>query len=332
MQTSIIQARALGKRTATNGPLSETDREHFAVFLAERLGYADTTIREVLKDAQRLEREGRLPITNRARLRIYQRAWDLLRAAGFEPRSERPDESWIQESEHAVRGLGGRRYGRRDVVEQDQRKVKRSEPLRPEEYRRLVAALERDALTRPRPRERAVAAVALVLARTGLRAHDVLSIPAGELHLARKRTPPRVRLEAKGGRRVDYPLAGAEDAWEHLAALTAGPSKRGLLIAHSVARNAEHLDEATAVQRARDAVYHYLERVSRKLGIDPPARPHLLRATVASLAFELTEGNLAAVQRMLLHTSPKTTERYVRTIAPQLVVDVQRKLREALRP
>lgn len=160
-----------------------------------------------------------------------------------------------------------------------------------------------------------------VIAETGLRVGDVLGITQGEL--ARGETSGVVRLDAKGGEPRLLPWAGASDAWGDL--LEAFPDEPSLTVAEVVA------NFRGATPEAGSAAYMRLDRRLKKhalaLKLDGVVHLHRLRRTVAVVALRETR-DIVAVQELLGHSSIATTSRYLDEARPEVVAELQTKIRE----
>ena len=141
-----------------------------------------------------------------------------------------------------------------------------------------------------------------LMAESGLRAGELLSLTAGDVDLA----SGTVRVRGKYGK-------------ERVVVL--GPVSRLLLQARlaGVGRPGERL-----VPLSYQALYKRLKSLARRAGVDPSrVRPHVLRHTFATEA--LRRGvSLAALQRLLGHSDLKVTQLYLHLTAEDVRAEYER--------
>ncbi|MFI6603816.1 tyrosine-type recombinase/integrase [Nonomuraea sp. NPDC050536] len=140
------------------------------------------------------------------------------------------------------------------------------------------------------------AAVAL-LVNLGLRAAELEGLTVGRL--GRDAGHPVIRFRLKGGRHLRLPLA--EPVVALVQPLTRGRAAADLLLTRDDGRPFDRWRQQTALRRAARAAGLRADRIT----------PHMLRATAATLLLD-ADVPVDAVQELLGHTSPVTTQRYDR--------------------
>lgn len=165
------------------------------------------------------------------------------------------------------------------------------------------------------------AAVLLVLATTGLRIGDVLTLSRKALTQGLNRG--YIAITVKGGDERLLAVSGAPDAWKHLAEVWVGQPGSNVLTLVAPNASPDYYLGHSAYQRVNVA----LHTLSEQAGITSRVHLHRLRRTVAVQAFRLG-GDIIAVQQMLGHKSITTTQTYLDEARPDDVADLQRRIRE----
>lgn len=168
------------------------------------------------------------------------------------------------------------------------------------------------------------AAVLLILLRTGLRVHDVLTVTRSAF-LEGRRTGI-ITITQKGGSHRHIPLEGAQAEWERLGELWDAAPKHQT-VAHLVSPRGDGSPHAGGAAYKR--VYRRLQSLGEGLDLTGRHHPHRARRTVAIQALRATK-DLDLVRQLLGQRSIATTARYVDEERPDDVGELQKKLAQRL--
>lgn len=132
---------------------------------------------------------------------------------------------------------------------------------------------------------------------SGLRLSELVQLDLGQLDLSEA----RVRVHGKGNKERDLPIGrqalAALRAWLAVRQDMPLEDKQALF----VSRHGRRISARNIQKRLRDR--------ARKLGLDVPVHPHMLRHSFASHLLE-SSGDLRAVQELLGHADIATTQIY----------------------
>ena len=165
-------------------------------------------------------------------------------------------------------------------------------------------------------------AVLVVMMASGLRIGDVLRLKRKQLEEGLKTGV--INLERKGGRVVPHVVEGIEDAWQKLLKVFGRVPYPAQNVAELVCPdNPDPVAGSCAYQR----VNRRLKRHGQNNGTAGRVHLHRMRRTIAIQALRETK-DIGAVQQLLGHASPVSTQHYLDEHRAQDVAALQRKLKK----
>lgn len=286
--------------------------DRFRAWMIDREKLAITSARKAANDVRTMRDHGTSPPASqmlRKRLRDYRWAWalwaDFCESEGRRNRLPPPAELPPEPASHRKR-------------------KRRKEPKRLKEAVSIPIELWRPFLRLVEADETTAGRVIDVMCSSALRVSDVLRTDAGVIDAGFAREDGITRIVVKGSKPIVYSVLGAKREWKRLRDRLG----EGQLVATAVSKT----DDWTANGAAYQACRRKLHELAAAAGIEDRIYLHRLRRTVA-LQAGMISGNRFAVQKILNHDSPETTDGYLDEAAAlesaKLLRQVRKKMRDA---
>jgi len=283
------------------------DHDHFLGEFEDwlrRAAYADSTVYTTVASARRL-------LNGEEELPYYVRT-AAIRMGVF---CEEEGWAWPEEAAPEMTRLiempqSEKRRQRRTERKKKEKTKEDRKSFSEEEWATLVRHLEEEA------HRNVDAACLLVLARTGLRANDLLLLRKDALQAGQHTN--KIHLTQKGERSRVLPFDGAPEAWAAVWKHWRGRPEA--LLWELVAPGASRPRSGYAALR------RYLLRAADQLGLEGKVHLHRLRRTGAVRVAQFTGGDVVAVQRFLGHEQLSSTAAYLNEAREDDLRDLQQRL------